>query len=289
MAQQHRYGGYNLTSGDSDSDRRWGGARRTSAGNHVARLQTDLAELGTYSGDIDGEIGPKTRRSLRMFSWNAKSHSQRVANQSVVLDTHRFSGVLSSSLDALLCEEISRWLKSGFKTTGDLIRVQAADFANLELSSGFRVLSHKAVQQGEIVISLGFLESLKFADKTAGTLSVKVFLNQAFRVHGNAVSGAVVPPATKSQHLIGHAIDCNIIDGGSWNTSSDFRNGNETQAATQFIDAMTKHGLRWGGNFSRPDTPHFDKRVNPDSDDYDYKFAFNQLSISRSQPILLKK
>jgi len=96
----------------------------------------------------------------------------------------------------------------------------------------------------------------------------------------------VVPPAKKSQHLIGHAIDCNIVDGDSWNNSQIFANGKETENAKKFIAAMKKEGLRWGGDFTNSDTPHFDKQI-ISVIDYKYKYFFNQRMISENQKIPL--
>ena len=64
-------------------------------------------------------------------------------------------------------------------------------------------------------------------------MTIKV--NQAFRQHGVKVTGAVVTPASKSQHLIGHALDCNMVDGTSWNKSADFIAKKETQNAKDII------------------------------------------------------
>lgn len=97
-----------------------------------------------------------------------------------------------------------------------------------------------------------------------------------------------MPPATRSQHLIGHAIDCNIVDGSRWNNSADFANSRQTDAANAFIHDMKAAGFRWGGEFSVPDTPHFDKQLAPQSDHYDFKYYFNQLSVTGTLAVPLK-
>jgi len=66
-------------------------------------------------------------------------------------------------------------------------------------------------------------------NEKAKNKSVTIKINQAFREHDVKVTGAVVTPASKSQHLIGHALDCNIVDGSSWNNSSDFKNKKQTK------------------------------------------------------------
>ena len=110
-------------------------------------------------------------------------------------------------------------------------------------------------------------------------------INQALRLHGVEVTGSVVPPASKSQHLIGHAIDCNIVDGKSWNSSKDFKKKLQTENAKKFIKAMKLKSYRWGGNFSKVDSPHFDSQLNADTFDYDAKFYLNQKQLSSGAPI----
>jgi len=51
---------------------------------------------------------------------------------------------------------------------------------------------------------------------------------------------------------------------------------------------MKSNGLRWGGDFSSVDTPHFDKQVAASSSGYDYRYFFNQRMISEKHNILLK-
>ena len=109
-------------------------------------------------------------------------------------------------------------------------------------------------------------------------------VNQAFRVAG-AVGGAVVTPATKSQHLIGHAIDCNIQDGAVLVSSNTFAGHHETPAAKAFVRAAKAAGLRWGGDFTPVDYVHFDDLVPPDGDEFAMRYFFNQRTISKRQPV----
>ena len=116
-------------------------------------------------------------------------------------------------------------------------------------------------------------------------LNIIISINQTLRVLGHKVKGSVVTPAKKSQHYIGHAIDCNIVDGSSWNTSSDFTNKKETKNADAFIKIMKKSNYRWGGDFTRTDTPHFDKQIRSGTIDYDAEFFLNQKQITSGEPI----
>ncbi len=132
------------------------------------------------------------------------------------------------------------------------------------------------------------IKYLESANKKAKELLLGIKLNQTMRVNGVPVTGSVVTPASKSQHLIGHALDCNIIDGDNWNSNKAFKDKKESTNAKKFIEAMKTKGLRWGGDLSDVDTPHFDKQVPASSMDYDYKYFFNQRMISEKQNIPLK-
>lgn len=133
------------------------------------------------------------------------------------------------------------------------------------------------------MVSSALIEYLKYANTKASPLCVNIVLNQTFRVNGVAVIGAVVTPATKSQHLIGHAFDCNIVDGDSWNNSKAFEDSEQTENAKSFIKAMKDKGLRWGGDFDDVDTAHFDKLVLRTSIDYECKFFQSENDFRESK------
>lgn len=59
-----------------------------------------------------------------------------------------------------------------------------------------------------------------------------------------------------------------------------------TQNAKDIIAALKKLGYRWGGDFSKVDTPHFDKQLDSNLFGYDAKFYLNQRTISENHPIL---
>jgi len=178
--------------------------------------------------------------------------------------------------------------QKNYTSTGDLIKIKEKNFDNIELGDDFKTITHPNIASDELIISSSLLDCLIQADTIAKELSIIIKLNQTFRVNGVKVSGAVVKPASKSQHLIGHAIDCNIVDGDNWNNSKTFKKNQETENAKKFIKATKKNGMRWGGNFSKVDTPHFDKQVVSSTLKYDCKYFFNQRTISEKQCIKLK-
>ena len=94
---------------------------------------------------------------------------------------------------------------------------------------------------------------------------------------------------TGKNNILKHYVDiCNIVDGDTWNNSSDFKNHRQTANAEKFIARMKKASYRWGGDFGRVDTPHFDKQLDASSFSYDAKFYLNQTQITSGAPIELQ-
>ena len=282
------YANYSLQYRDKDASKNWGGQIRQEEGRYVESLQKDLKALGVYIWKVDGDFGKKTERAVKMFQWNAKNLKRRQKSRNVSIDIQSYSKGITGIVDPATQREIGRWLEKSFQATGDLIRINESKFSHIELASGFKKISHSSRCDGEMVVSKEMLEYLKSANSKAKELALKSVINQAMRLSNSKVSGAVVTPATKSQHLIGHAIDCNIVDGDNWNNSKTFAKGEETENAKKFISAMKTKGLRWGGDFADTDTPHFDKQVVASTIDYEYKYFFNQRMISENQYIPLE-
>lgn len=275
-----------LQRGDNDNKNIWNGSRGGRAPAYTVRqLQTDLKAVGTLSGRIDGDFGKNTERALKIFQWCLKNASQILDNGNLI--EHRpiknitVSGVLDSATHGMA----THWSDANNRVSGDLVRMPSTDLSNIKLGSFFKNVGLPQVTKTQFLISSEAIAMVLLMDKKAGELGLTISLNQTFRKHGVKVTGAVVPPATKSQHLIGHAIDCNIVDGNRFNTSRDFKSNRQTDGAKAFIAAIKAGGYRWGGDFRRPDTPHFDARINADLFDYDAKFYVNQKQLGLSEPI----
>ena len=282
------YGGFLLKRGDSDKRKVWSGKKHKASADHVRDLQKDLKSVGVYTSKIDGGFGGLTQAAVKRFKWNAKNIKRRLKNKNVVRVTTSFTGSINGIVDDNTKKELLSWKKKNHKATGDLIRVKELEFTNIQVGSVFRKIPHPCISDDDIVVSCELLKHLVQADEKAKELSLMLNLNQAMRISGVKVSGAVVKPASKSQHLIGHAIDCNIIDGNSWNRTKDFKSNKQTKNANAFIKAMKTNGMRWGGNFSNNfDPPHFDKNLNATSKDFEYKYFFNQRIITEKQVIPL--
>ena len=86
------------------------------------------------------------------------------------------------------------------------------------------------------------------------------------RRQGVAVGNSIVPPASRSNHLIGHAIDMNLKLDGKFFNSSALRKSSlrqQPKAIQNFIKAIRGDSiLRWGGDFTAQDPVHIDDGLN---------------------------
>jgi hypothetical protein len=106
----------------------------------------------------------------------------------------------------------------------------------------------------------------------------KASINSSYRENSDHVQGAVVIPAVKSNHFVGHAIDCNIIDSKNIEWSSEMLlvfakesqkyNSQINNDVLMLINLVRRCTLiRWGGDFhpdknGNIDTVHFDNAMN---------------------------
>ena len=96
----------------------------------------------------------------------------------------------------------------------------------------------------------------------AGLAQVKVEVTHSFRRRDAWVEGLDIPPSKRSNHLVGHAIDMNLlVDGERLNSVRLNRKhwSELPQAAREWIEMIRlDERLRWGGDFVRPDPVHID-------------------------------
>lgn len=146
----------------------------------------------------------------------------------------------------------------------------------------------------EIQIDEDFLTSLKLIEDYARFNSLQIYITQAVRNSNTVVNGAIVKPATKSNHLIGHAIDMNIQFKGKLYNSDDLAKErlyllpNEIQ---YFINGIRKNdSLRWGGDFDTPDPVHIDDGLNlrkPELWEEKYYFIQGELNGIENRTLFL--
>ncbi|WP_298426167.1 peptidoglycan-binding protein [uncultured Kordia sp.] len=111
-----------------------------------------------------------------------------------------------------------------------------------------------------------FIPALEKINGYAVQANVKIHVTSSFRTTTN-VKGAIVKPATYSNHLAGHGIDMNIVYGNnSWANSSVLtKYPNVPQPVKYFLSLIIDDPeLRWGGNFNTKDPVHIDDHLNKD-------------------------
>lgn len=117
-----------------------------------------------------------------------------------------------------------------------------------------------------VMADADFQQDLEQLNRWAAEQGIRIYITHSFRRRDRQPDGAIVPPAKRSNHLVGHAIDMNLqLDSGDWFNS---RRLARDQAAAwpapirAFIDAIRGHErLRWGGDFTRTDPVHIDDNL----------------------------
>lgn len=130
--------------------------------------------------------------------------------------------------------------------------------------TGTNVVGNKVdTKRLDIFIDAEFKPSMDIINDAAKELGLQVVVISAKRDTIN-VKGAIVKPATNSNHLVGHAVDVNFIV----TATGQFFNSKMIQASTaadsigKFIKAVKQKGIRWGGEFLKKDPVHFDDGLN---------------------------
>ncbi len=113
--------------------------------------------------------------------------------------------------------------------------------------------------KGSCTIDDDFEPTLLKMNEIAKKYSITVHVNSSYRADTN-VKGAIVKPATHSNHMIGHAIDCNLECKGVFYNSALMQTDNGV--IRQFINELKAERIRWGGDFGKPDPVHFDDGLN---------------------------
>jgi len=122
--------------------------------------------------------------------------------------------------------------------------------------------SHKNFAGEVAKVDRDFVLALNRVAQYAGHNALKVWVTSSTRSMTNQVRGAIVPPASKSCHHIGHAIDMNLLLDGTLYNSKKLKRGNLgtlPEPIRVFIDSIrADEGLRWGGDFNVEDPVHID-------------------------------
>ena len=115
-----------------------------------------------------------------------------------------------------------------------------------------------------VLADVEFLPALEKINRFAADNELQIYVTSSARQHGVSVGGAIVRPASRSNHLVGYAIDMNIRHSGKHFNSLNLKKGNFSLlplAIQSFIDSIRKASpLRWGGDFNDP--VHIDDGLN---------------------------
>lgn len=112
---------------------------------------------------------------------------------------------------------------------------------------------------GKCTIDEDFEPYLIKMNERAKAYGIEVLVLSSLRFDTN-VKNAIVVPAKKGNHLVGHGIDCNLRWKGKYFNSVKMQSA--TGVIRNFINDCKKDGLRWGGDFKKRDPVHFDDGLN---------------------------
>jgi peptidoglycan hydrolase-like protein with peptidoglycan-binding domain len=127
-----------------------------------------------------------------------------------------------------------------------------------------------------------FVPMLEKINAYAVQANVFIHVTSSFRTSSN-VKGAIVKPATRSNHMAGHAIDMNVIyedKKKSANSSVLGKYPNVPEPVRLFIKSIIDDPkLRWGGQFKDVDTVHIDDNLNSDMARWDKRYQAMQKAV----------
>ena len=91
-----------------------------------------------------------------------------------------------------------------------------------------------------------------------------MYVTSSFRKSGQVIGGAIVTPARRSNHFVGHAIDMNLSGPGYWCNSRclPYDLNRRTEAKCFIGKVRGDANLRWGGDFTAKDVVHIDVGIN---------------------------
>lgn len=127
-------------------------------------------------------------------------------------------------------------------------------------------LSHPQVIGKPAKVAASFAAKLLRLVENADHQDIKIYVTSSLRKPGQYVPGAVVNPASMSNHYVGHAIDMNLMFEEKLYNSRAMSQRNLNQLpdqVRQFLEAISADGtLRWGGDFDPEDPVHIDDGLN---------------------------
>lgn len=130
-----------------------------------------------------------------------------------------------------------------------------------------------------------FVPMLERINAHAESANVFIYVTSSFRTTTN-VAGAIVKPATFSNHLAGHAIDMNVIYGNEqWANSKKLAKYPSVPSPVgKFLKAIIDDPkLRWGGLFNTKDPVHIDDHLNKNRTVWKKRYETMQKAVQLGQ------
>jgi peptidoglycan hydrolase-like protein with peptidoglycan-binding domain len=233
----------------------------------ITAIQTLLNELGF--GELlkfakfgaDGMYGDGTRKATIAYA--------------------KKNGINDSDGDLLTRPLIDQMLKDINIFYGKNWSDQAAN--NLPANKSPLVLYEGSRFQGKpCQADVEFVPALDKINTFAEQADVFIHVTSSFRTSSN-VAGAIVKPATRSNHMAGHAIDMNVVYDNKTKTANSTILGkypNVPEPVKQFIKSIIDDkGLRWGGKFNTTDPVHIDDGLNGDMAKWDKRYQAMQKAV----------
>ena len=126
-----------------------------------------------------------------------------------------------------------------------------------------------------------FVPALEKINNYAKDAKVQVHVTSSFRTSTN-VAGAIVKPATFSNHLAGHSIDMNLVYGNNqWANSKVLARYPAVPAPVELFlkSVIDDPELRWGGEFRTTDPVHIDDGLNRNMADWNKRYQAMQKAV----------
>ncbi len=118
----------------------------------------------------------------------------------------------------------------------------------------------------ELRADVDFAPHLDRLNQIAQDCGVKIYVTSSAREPDRGVAGAIVTPAARSNHLVGHAIDMNLQSASGFFNSRKLKRSNFDNLPVEIRDFLNRvradEVLRWGGDFNREDPVHIDDNLN---------------------------
>jgi len=142
--------------------------------------------------------------------------------------------------------------------------IEPGESTEVEYTPGYNpvVFQHDSFVGEAARVDQDFVQDLERLAEYASQCQLKIWVTSSLRSLDNQVKGAIVKPASKSCHHIGHAIDMNILYEAKLYNSKMLRKNNHSNLPgdiLQFFEMIKLDMvLRWGGNFRTQDPVHID-------------------------------